>query len=115
MIDEVLKIVNKFVPDKSLQEQAEIELRKLDIQEIREKVDYVKVLNEYTRFVLPGFLLALLCMFVINYLLDVIYSILAKEAPIIPINEKLYEFCKWFVGFLFGKKTIEKFSKGGDK
>lgn len=110
MIDEVLKIVNKFIPDKTNQAQIELELKKLEIDELREKGNYVEKLNKAIPLVLPAFLLALLGMFVISYLSDFTFSVLGREAPIVHIDDRLVDFCKWFVAFLFGKKTIEKFS-----
>ena len=109
-IEEILKIVNKFVPDKTDQGQIELELRKLEIEALKEKGNYLEKINKCIPFVLPGFLLALLGMFILTFLSDFIFGILGKEAPIIPINEYLVEFCKWFITLLFGKKTIEKFS-----
>lgn len=110
MIDEVLKIVNKFIPDKTNQAQVELELKKLEIEELKEKGNYIEKLNKAIPLVLPAFLLSLLGMFVITYLSDFIFSVLGKEAPIVHIDDRLVDFCKWFVAFLFGKKTLEKFS-----
>lgn len=110
MIDEVLKIVNKFIPDKTNQQQIELELKKLEIQELKEKGNYVDKINSCIPFVLPAFLLALLIMFVLTFGSDFIFSVLGKESPTVHIDDRLIEFCKWFVAFLFGKKTIEKFS-----
>lgn len=111
MIDEILSIVNKFIPDKSNQVQIELELKKLELDELREKGNYLEKLNKAIPLVLPAFLLALLVMFSINYLTDFVFGVIGREAPIIHIDDRLVEFCKWFMAFLFGKKTIEKFSK----
>lgn len=111
MIDEILSIVNKFIPDKTNQAQVELELKKLEIEELKQKGDYVEKLNKAIPLVLPGFLLALLVMFCLNFLVDYIFGIIGREAPITHIDDRLVDFCKWFMGFLFGKKTIEKFSK----
>lgn len=110
MIDKILSIINKFIPDKTSQAQVELELRKLEIEELKVKGNYIEKLNQCVPFVLPGFLLALLVMFCLTFLSDFIFTIIGKEAPIIHIDDRMVEFCKWFVGFLFGKKTIEKFS-----
>lgn len=111
MIDEILKIVNKFIPDKANQVQMELELKKLELEELKEKGNYLDKLNRAIPLVLPAFLLSLLGMFIITYLSEFIFSIYGKEVPIIHIDDRLVDFCKWFVAFLFGKKTIEKFSK----
>ena len=115
ILDDVIKIVNKFIPDKNAQVQAEIELRKLNIEHLKEKGKYLEKINECIPFVLPSFLLILAFMFLLNYLTDWFYSCFIGEAPVIHIDDRLVEFCKWFVRFLFGKKTIEKFSNNDKK
>lgn len=111
IIDKVLEIANKFIPDKNAQAQLEKELRQADIEELKAKGEYLEKLNKAIPLVLPGFLLALLLMFVLTFLSDFIFGIIGREAPIIHIDDRLVEFCKWFVGFLFSKKAIEKFGK----
>lgn len=110
IIDDIVEIVKKVIPNKDQQTQLELELRKLDIQELKEKGDYIKKINELIPLVLPSFLLVLLVMFALVFLRDFVFSTIGKEAPITHIDPELVEFCKWFVAFLFGKKTIEKFS-----
>lgn len=109
MVEKILDIANKFIPDKNAQSELEKELRKLEIEELKTKKDYLETINKCIPIVLPAFLLALLLMFVLTFMSDYIFSILGKEPPIIHIDDRLIEFCKWFVAFLFGKKTIEKF------
>ena len=115
MIDEVLKIINKFIPDKTSQVQAEIELRKLSIEELKTKGDYLEKINKCIPFVLPAFLLALLGMFILCFLSDFIFSVFGSEAPIIHIDDRMIEFCKWFVAFLFGKKAVDSVTGGKNK
>lgn len=110
IIDKVLEIANKFIPDKNAQAELEKELRKIDIEELKVKGEYLEKLNKAIPLVLPGFLLALLIMFVLTFLSDFTFSIFGKEPPIIHIDDRLVEFCKWFVGFLLSKKGIEKFA-----
>lgn len=111
MVEKILDIVNKFIPDKNAQSELEKELRKLEIEELKTKKDYLETINKCIPIVLPAFLLALLLMFVLTFMSDYIFSISGKEPPIIHIDDRLIEFCKWFVGFLFSKKAIEKFGK----
>lgn len=111
MVEKILDIVNKFIPDKNAQSELEKELRKLEIEELKTKKDYLETINKCIPIVLPAFLLALLLMFVLTFMSDYIFSILGKEPPIIHIDDRLIEFCEWFVGFLFSKKAIEKFGK----
>ena len=106
MIDKVLEIINKYIPDKTSQAQAEIELRKLSIEELKIKGDYLEKINKCIPFVLPAFLLVLLLMFTMTFLSDFIFSVLGKEAPLIHIDDRLIEFCKWFVGFLLEKRLL---------
>ena len=115
LIDKVLEIINKYIPDKTSQAQAEIELRKLSIEELKIKGDYLEKINKCIPFVLPAFLLVLLLMFTMTFLSDFIFSVLGKEAPLIHIDDRLIEFCKWFVGFLFGKKAVDSFTGGKNK
>lgn len=110
IIDKVLDIVNKFIPDKTSQAELEKELRKIDVEELKAKGEYLEKLNNAIPLVLPGFLLVLLLMFVLTFLSDFIFGIIGREAPVIHIDDRLIEFCQWFTGFLFGKKTIEKFA-----
>lgn len=70
MIDKMLEIINKYIPDKISQAKAEIELRKLSIEELKTKGDYLEKINKCIPLVLPAFLLALLFMFLMNYLTD---------------------------------------------
>ena len=37
IIDEALKIINKFIPDKNTQSQMEIELKKLEVEDFNNK------------------------------------------------------------------------------
>lgn len=90
---------------------SQLELRDGYFKNVKEKGDYIDKINKTIPFVLPSFLLALLLMFILVFMSDYIFSILGKEAPIIHIDDRLIEFCKWFTAFLFGKKTISKFSK----
>lgn len=115
MIDEVLEIIKKYIPDKTSQTQAEIELRKLSIEELKTKGDYLETVNQCIPFVLPAFLLILLLMFLMTFLSDFIFSILGKEAPLIHIDDRLIEFCKWFVAFLFSKKAVDSVTGGKSK
>lgn len=110
-IEEILKIINKFVPDRTNQEQLELELRKVEIEELKEKGSYLEKINKCIPFVLPSFLLILLLMFFLTFMSDFIFGVLGMEAPVVHIDDRLVDFCKWFVAFLFSKKTIEKFSK----
>lgn len=110
IIDRVLEIANKFIPDKNAQAQLEKELRQADIEELKAKGEYLEKLNKAIPLVLPGFLLALLLMFVLTFLSDFIFGIIGREAPIIHIDDRLIEFNEWFIAFLFGKKTVEKFA-----
>lgn len=115
MIEKVLEIINKYIPDKTSQAQAEIELRKLSIEELKIKGDYLEKINKCIPFVLPAFLLALLIMFIMTFLSDFVFSAMGKEPPIIHIDDRLIEFCKWFVGFLFGKKAVDSVTGGKKK
>lgn len=114
MIDDILSIVNKFIPDKTNQEQIKLELEKLELEKLKVKGNILDKLNKHERAIIPSFLLALLIMYVLTFMSDFIFSILGKEAPIIHIPNEYVGFCKLLVSLIFGKKTIQKFSKGSD-
>ncbi|MGL5191401.1 MAG: hypothetical protein ACRC7S_17300 [Cetobacterium sp.] len=111
IIDKVLDIINKFIPDGENKAELEKELRELDIQELKEKGEYIEKISKCIPFVLPCFLLALLLMFITQFAMDVVFSILGRESPIVHIDDRLVTFCQMFMGWLFSKKTIEKFGK----
>ena len=111
IIDSVLSIADKFIPDKNAKLEFEKEMKNLEIETLKEKGNYLEKVNKAIPLVLPSFLIALLGMFVLVFMSDFIFSILGKEAPIIHIDSRLIDFCQWFMAFLFGKKTIQKFSK----
>ena len=110
ILDDVVGIINKFVPDKNKQEEVKIELEKLEIEKIKAKGSILDKMTKHERLVIPSFLLVLLCMYALSFLSDFTFSILGKEAPIYHF-EGLESFCKLLVSLIFGKKTIQKFSK----
>lgn len=111
IISKIIDTVKEFIPDKTKQQELEIKLNQLEIEELKEKGNYIDKIHSLIPFVLPSFLLVLLIMFTLNYLSDFINSNIGREAPIIHIDDRLIEICKTFIAFLFGKKTIEKFAK----
>lgn len=111
LISKILDIAKGFIPDTSKQKELETKIKELDIEELKEKGNYIDKIHSLIPFVLPGFLLVLLSMFTLNYLSDFINSNIGRECPIIHIDDRLVEICKTFIAFLFGKKTIEKFAK----
>ena len=111
MVDKILDIVNKFIPDPENKSKFEKELRELDIEELKQKGEYLEKITKCIPLVLPAFLLTLLLMFITQFSMDVIFSILGKESPIVHIDDRLVTFCQMCMGWLFSKKTIEKFGK----
>ena len=111
MVDKILNIVNKFIPDPENKSKFEKELRELDIEELKQKGEYLEKITKCIPLVLPAFLLTLLLMFITQFTMDVVFSVLGKESPIVHIDDRLVTFCQMFMGWLFSKKTIEKFGK----
>lgn len=111
VIDKILDIVNKFIPDPENKSKFEKELRELDIEELKQKGEYLEKITKCIPLVLPAFLLTLLLMFITQFTMDVVFSVLGKESPIVHIDDRLVTFCQMFMGWLFSKKTIEKFGK----
>lgn len=103
IIDNVLGIVNKFVPDKNAQAELQKELSKIDLEMYKEKKSLLEKVVPIT-FPILVWIMAL------GLLVNVIYGAIGKPQPYI-VNDLHFELIKWFMIALFGKKTIEKFTK----
>ena len=68
MIDEVLKIVNKFIPDKTDQAQVTIELAKLEIEDFKNKKG---IITRAFHLVFPFGVFVLICMYIVEFYLRV--------------------------------------------
>lgn len=109
MIDEVLKIVNKFIPDKTDQAQVTIELAKLEIEDFKNKKG---IITRAFHLVFPFGVFVLICMYIVEFYLRVKQYLEVGEwitISIIPSGLELLSLI--FLGLLMLKKLLEPLMK----
>ncbi len=109
MIDEVLKIVNKFIPDKTDQAQAAIELSKLEIEDFKNKKG---VITRAFHLVFPFAAFVLVCMYIVEFYLRVNqYLVLGEWITISIVPNGLELIVLIFLSLLMPKKLLEPIIK----
>lgn len=109
MIDEVLKIVNKFIPDKTDQAQAAIELSKLEIEDFKNKKG---VITRAFHLVFPFAAFVLVCMYIIEFYLRVNqYLVVGEWITISIVPNGLELIVLIFLSLLMPKKLLEPIIK----
>lgn len=109
MIDEVLKIVNKFIPDKTDQTQAAIELSKLEIEDFKNKKG---VITRAFHLVFPFAAFVLVCMYIVEFYLRVNqYLVLGEWITISIVPNGLELIVLIFLSLLMPKKLLEPIIK----
>ncbi len=109
MIDEVLKIVNKFIPDKTDQAQAAIELSKLEIEDFRNKKG---VITKAFHLVFPFAAFVLVCMYIVEFYLRVNqYLVVGEWITISIVPNGLELIVLIFLSLLMPKKLLEPIIK----
>lgn len=109
MIDEVLKIVNKFIPDKTDQAQVTIELAKLEIEDFKNKKG---IITRAFHLVFPFGVFVLICMYIVEFYLRVKQYLKVGEwitISIIPSGLELLSLI--FLGLLMPRKLLEPLMK----
>lgn len=107
-IDEALKIINKFIPNKENADQIELELRKLENEDF---VNRKSLIDKIVPITFPLLVWIMSIGLIFNVIAPWISLFFKVETPIYQIEPYHYELIKWFMFALFGKKTIEKFAK----
>ncbi|AVQ20721.1 hypothetical protein [Fusobacterium necrophorum] len=117
LLDEALKIVNKFVPDKDAQVELEKELRRLDIEDAKTKQ---KLFEKIIPITFPlcvwigcGYCAWGLILSILAFILDRRYIFFEVNVP-----SFLLMCCGMFGAGLWGKKNIGEYFRGkngGDK
>lgn len=107
ILDEIMKLANKFIPDKGSQNDFMLEMYKLDLQEVKEKKD---LLEKIVPMTFPLLVYVMVFGLISNILAGWISLIFKVETPIYQIESYHYELIKVFCIALFSKKTIEKFT-----
>lgn len=109
MIDEVLKIINKFIPDKTDQAQVTIELAKLEIEDFKNKKG---IITRAFHLVFPFGVFVLICMYIVEFYLRVKQYLEVGEwitISIIPSGLELLSLI--FLGLLMPRKLLEPLMK----
>ena len=109
MIDEVLKIANKFIPDKTSQAELAIELAKIEIEDFKEKKGLI---TKAFHLVFPLGVFALICMYVVEFFLRVRqYLTVGEWITISIIPNGLELLCLVFLSLLMPKKILDSIMK----
>lgn len=114
MIDGVIEIINKFIPDKDKQEEAkrqlieaQIKANEVELETLKTKMPLVDRMVSLT-FPLLAYILAF------GYLVDILFQVWSgvfrTEMLIINIPVELKELVTTYIMFFFGSRTIQKFA-----
>ena len=109
MIEEVLKVINKFIPDKTDQAQVTIELAKLEIEDFKNKKG---IITRAFHLVFPFGVFVLICMYIVEFYLRVKQYLEVGEwitISIIPSGLELLSLI--FLGLLMPRKLLEPLMK----
>lgn len=109
MIDEVLKIVNKFIPDKTDQAQVTIELAKLEVEDFKNKKG---IITRAFHLAFPFAAFVLVCMYIIEFYLRVKqYLVVGEWITISIVPNGLELIVLIFLSLLMPKKLLEPIIK----
>lgn len=109
MLDETLKIINKFIPDKNSQAEITLELAKLEIEEFKNKKGIV---TRAFHLVFPFASFILICMYIVEFYLRVQQYLTVGEwitISIVPNGLELLVIV--FLSLLMPKKLLEPIIK----
>lgn len=109
MFDEIFKIVNKFVPDKSVQADITIELAKLEIEDFKHKQGIIK---NMLHLVFPFASFVLVIMYIVEFYLRVVQYLKVGEwitISLVPNGLELIVLV--FLSLLMPKKLLEPIIK----
>lgn len=109
MLDETLKIINKFIPDKNSQAEITLELAKLEIEEFKNKKGIV---TRAFHLVFPFASFILICMYIVEFYLRVRQYLTVGEwitISIVPNGLELLVIV--FLSLLMPKKLLEPIIK----
>lgn len=109
MFEEVIKIINKFVPDKSAQAEVTIELAKLEVEDFKNKQSIIK---RALHLVFPFASFVLVCMYIVEFYLRVNQYLTVGEwvtISIVPNGLELIVLV--FLSLLMPRKLLEPIIK----
>ena len=111
IVDEALKIINKFIPDKENVNQIELEFKKLEVEDFSNKRG--TSLEKAVSMVFPT-IAFIFCAFLISNLIGMWIGFIFKtESPIFPIDDRMYQIIMVYLGGFFGNRTVKSWR--GDK
>ena len=111
IIDEALKIINKFIPDKENANQIALEFKKLEVQDYANKKG--SSLEKAVSMVFP-LIAFIFCAFLISNLLGMWIGFIFKtESPIFPIDDRMYQIIMVYLTGFFGNRSIKSW-KGNE-
>lgn len=111
IVDEALKIINKFIPDKENVSQIELELKKLEVEDFNNKRG--SSLEKTVSMVFP-LIAFIFCAFLVSNLLGMWIGFIFKtESPIFPMDDRMYQIIMVYLGGFFGNRSIKSWR--GDK
>ena len=109
MLNEILKIINKFIPDKNSQAEITLELSKLEIEEFKNKKGIV---TRAFHLVFPFASFILICMYIVEFYLRVNqYLTVGKWITISIVPNGLELLVIVFLSLLMPKKLLEPIIK----
>ena len=105
IVDEALKIINKFIPDKENVNQIELEFKKLEVEDFSNKRG--TSLEKAVSMVFP-LIAFIFCAFLISNLIGMWIGFIFKtESPIFPIDDRMYQIIMVYLGGFFGNRTVK--------
>lgn len=109
MIDEVLKIINKFIPDKTTQAEITIELARLELEDFKNKKG---IITKAFHLVFPFAAFVLVCMYIVEFYLRVNqYLVVGEWITISIVPNGLELIVLIFLSLLMPKKLLEPIIK----
>lgn len=110
-IKQIMDIISPFLPtDEATKGKIIAELESIQVEQMKQKTDYIEKLGRIKDLIIPCFLFSLLAMYVMNYLSEYIHIQFGLIPPVLVVDETLVQICETIIMFLFGSKTISRFS-----
>lgn len=109
MFDEILKIINRAIPDKTTQAELTIELAKLEAEDFKNKKG---IITRAFHLVFPFATFVLVCMYIVEFYLRVRqYLVVGEWITISIVPNGLELLCLIFLSLLMPKKLLEPIVK----
>lgn len=109
MFDEILKIINRVIPDKTTQAELTIELAKLEVEDFKNKKG---IITRAFHLVFPFATFVLVCMYIVEFYLRVRqYLVVGEWITISIVPNGLELLCLVFLSLLMPRKLLEPIVK----